>query len=357
MQARTHENFYMKKILYILSFLALFFEGNLKAQDIHFSQVNEVPLFLSPANTGFYNGYFRAIINYRNQWSAMDKAFQTSALSIDGGLFKSKRRKAFLGMGLTIFRDQAGAAKLNTTNAMFNVSGLVKLSRRSVLSAGVGFGIAATNGDYSNLIYESQFNGNSFDPSAATGEKVVYRQFTTYDLAAGLAYEYSTAISDQDHDDVRSFKIAGGAYHLNKPEQNYGAGSQYNLPIRWVLALNMHVDFEDTKFSMAPAVVYQKQEKFYELMAGTYVKYRSRVGTKTTGKKTENAMGFGLFYRYNDALVPKLIYEAGDFAVGLSYDVNLSGYRTASRYKGGFEVSLRYNNLASSLFDARKEFR
>jgi type IX secretion system PorP/SprF family membrane protein len=347
----------MKKTLYILSFLVLFFAGNLKAQDIHFSQVNEVPLFLSPANTGFYNGYFRAIINYRNQWSAMDKAFQTYAVSIDGGLFKSKRRKAFLGMGLTVFRDQAGAAKLNITNAMFNVSGLVKLSRRSVLSAGVGFGVAATNGDYSKLIYETQFDGNNFDPSSPTGEKVVYRQFTTYDLSAGLAYEFSTAISDQDHDDVRSFKIALGGYHLNKPEQNYGAGSQYNLPVRWVAAFSSHFDFEDTKFSLAPSVVYQQQEKFQELMAGTYLKYRTRVGTKTTGKKTENGIGIGLFYRYNDALVPKLIYEAGDFAVGVSYDVNLSGYRTASRYKGGFEVSLRYNNLASSLFDARKEYR
>jgi type IX secretion system PorP/SprF family membrane protein len=347
----------MKKILYILSFLVLFFAGNLKAQDIHFSQVNEVPLFLSPANTGFYNGYFRAIINYRNQWSAMDKAFQTYAVSIDGGLFKSKRRKAFLGMGLTVFRDQAGVAKLNTTNAMFNVSGLVKMSRRSVLSAGIGFGVTATNGDYSKLIYETQFDGNNFDPSAPTGEKVVYRQFSTYDLSAGLAYEFSTAISDQDHDDVRSFKIALGGYHMNKPEQNYGAGSQYRLPIRWVAAFNSHFDFEDTKFSLDPAVVYQQQEKFWELMAGTYLKYRTRVGTKTTGKRTENGIGIGLFYRYNDALVPKLIYEAGDFAVGISYDVNLSGYRTASRYKGGFEVSLRYNNLASSLFDARKEYR
>ena len=347
----------MKKIHYILSFLVLFSVGNLKAQDIHFSQVNEVPLFLSPANTGFYNGYFRAIINYRNQWAAMNKAFQTYAISIDGGLFKSKRRKAFLGMGLTIYRDQAGVAKLNTTNAMFNVSGLVKMSRRSVLSAGIGFGIAATNGDYSKLIYESQFDGNVFDPAASTGEKVVYRQFTTYDLAAGLAYEFSTAISDQDHDDVRSFKIAAGAYHLNKPEQNYGAGSQYHLPIRWVLSLNSHFDFEDTKFSMAPMLVYQQQAKNWELVGGTYVKYRTRTGTKTTGKRTENGIGVGLFYRYQDALIPKLIYEAGDLAIGIAYDVNVSGYRAASRYRGGFEVSLRYNNLASSLFVARKEYR
>src|SRR3954464_7395152 len=86
------------------------------AQDIHFSQVNETPLFLSPANTGFFNGYIRATANYRNQWSSMNKAFQTQAIAIDGGLFRSKKRQAFMGLGLTIFRDQAGVAKVRTTN-------------------------------------------------------------------------------------------------------------------------------------------------------------------------------------------------------------------------------------------------
>jgi hypothetical protein len=56
-------------------------------------------------------------------------------------------------------------------------------------------------------------------------------------------------------------------------------------------------------------------------------------------------------------LIPKLLFETGDFAIGMAYDVNISGYRRASKYKGGFEVSLRYNKLASSLFASRKEFR
>lgn len=347
----------MKKTYYILSLLVFIFASNLKAQDIHFSQINETPLFLSPANTGFYNGYFRAELNYRNQWAAMNNAFQTFALSIDGGVFKSKRRKAFLGLGLTLFRDQAGEARLSTTSALLNVSGLVKLNRRSVLSAGVAAGAAATNGDYSKLIYASQFDGNNYDPTASSGEKVVYRQFTTTDIGAGLAYEYIATKTDQDHDDVSSFKLAVGAYHLNRPVQNYGAGSSYKMPVRWAYSFTSHFDFEDTKFSMTPTLVYQTQGKAWELIGGTYIKYRTRVGTKTTGKKTQNGIGLGIYYRTDDALIPKLLYEAGDYAIGISYDVNLSPYRSASNYKGGFEISLRYNNLASSLFDARKEFR
>ena len=66
----------MKKTIFIYSILIILINNKLNAQDIHFSNINEAPLFNSPANTGFYNGYFRSIINYRSQWGAMNKAFQ-----------------------------------------------------------------------------------------------------------------------------------------------------------------------------------------------------------------------------------------------------------------------------------------
>jgi type IX secretion system PorP/SprF family membrane protein len=347
----------MKKIIYFLSLWILIFTCKLNAQDIHFSQVNETPLFLSPANTGFFNGYVRVVANYRNQWAAMNNAFQTYALSVDGGLFKSKRRKAFMGLGFTLFTDQAGAAKIRKTTALINISGLVKLDRNSSLSGGIAAGAAATNANYDNLSFASQFEGNNYDPSLSSGEKVVYRQFTTTDVAAGLAYEYNTSKADQDHDDIKAYRIAFGAFHLNRPEQNFGAGSSYKMPIRFAYSFTSNLDLEDTKFSITPTLIFQTQGKFNQLLGGTYLKYRTNTGTKTTGQRTQNGIGIGLFYRVNDALIPKFMFESGDFAMGVSYDVNLSGYRTASNYRGGFEVSIRYNNLASSLFAARKEFR
>src|SRR4051812_41527101 len=89
---------FMKQARYLLltALLAVWSCG-LKSQDIHFSQIFETPLLLSPANAGFFNGYTRVIAIYRNQWAAMNNAFQTPGISIDGGLFKSKKRAAFMG--------------------------------------------------------------------------------------------------------------------------------------------------------------------------------------------------------------------------------------------------------------------
>src|ERR1043165_4580018 len=103
--------------------MILFFAFGAQSQDVHFSQIYETPLLLSPANTGFFNGYVRAIVNYRNQWASMNKAYQTMGLSLDGGLFKSKKRPAFMGIGFTLFRDQAGVAAITKTSALLHISG------------------------------------------------------------------------------------------------------------------------------------------------------------------------------------------------------------------------------------------
>ena len=347
----------MKKIVYIFSFLMVVFAAEIKAQDIHFSNINEAPLFNSPANTGFYNGYFRFIANYRSQWGAMNKAYQTIAVSVDGGLFKSKRRKAFLGVGLTVFNDKAGSANLQKTNALLNLSGVIKTGRRSALSVGIAGGVSANNANYNNLTYGSQFDGNNIDNTVVSGETVVYRQFTTTDIAAGAAYEYAKVSTDSDHDDVSSFKISIGAFHLNKPVQDFGPGSNYRLPVRLTGNIITHFDFEDTKFSVTPTFLYHRQGQAWQFVTGSYVKYRMKMGTKVTGQKTENGIGIGFFYRSKDAFIPKLIFEAGDWAFFGSYDINVSGYRTASKYSGGFEVGIRFNNLSSSLFDSRSEFK
>jgi type IX secretion system PorP/SprF family membrane protein len=359
----------MKQFKYFLFLSVLVSSLSIKAQDPQFSQITETPLLINPANTGFYNGHFRAIVNYRNQWQSMGKAFQTTNISIDAGLFKSKRRKAFLGVGFVLYQDQAGAAKFRKTNAMLNLSGLVKLSKKSVLSAGIYGGAVGTNADYSKLTFASQFDGNAIDNTAPTGENVIFRSFTTTDVGAGLAYEYSSVKIDQDHDDVIKFRVGLAAYHLNRPKQEFSAGADYRLPVRWVGNITSTIDFEDTRFTLAPTALIQKQgtkdnsipnsffiRGAYDYMVGTYLKVRMSTGTKTTGQKTQNVIGFGLFYRSQDALIPTLLAELGDYAIGLSYDVNISGYTAASKYMGGFEVSLRYNALSSSLFATRSEY-
>src|SRR5699024_6761817 len=51
---------------------------------------------------------------------------------------------------------------------------------------------------------------------------------------------------------------------------------------------------------------------------------------------------FGATYRHKDAVIPFVGFHLGDFTLGLSYDVNVSGLDVASLNQGGIELSLTY---------------
>src|ERR1700741_4799335 len=99
----------MKTTLRLIALSSVFALG-LNAQDIHFSQFNEAPLLINPANTGLFNGYSRANLNYRNQWSSAGSPFKTIAASFDAEIGLKKAKGAYLGLGGFVFQDKAGAA-------------------------------------------------------------------------------------------------------------------------------------------------------------------------------------------------------------------------------------------------------
>ncbi len=55
------------------------------------------------------------------------------------------------------------------------------------------------------------------------------------------------------------------------------------------------------------------------------------------------AFSLGAFCRINDAIIPSLLIEYDKYALGFSYDLNISKLRTASKLNGGMEISLRFN--------------
>ena len=358
----------MKKISIVLLILLSVFNLDVKSQDIHLAQIQEAPLVYNPANTGFFAGYYRIIAGYRNQWASMGKPYQTMGLSVDGGIFRNRYKNAFLGVGLNIFNDKAGSAAIQLTNVNFNICAILKASKKTIFSAGIYGGLSMNSGKYSNLTYASQFNGTEIDPALPSQESVTYHKFTNSDFGAGLAYEWSNLRTHNDRDDIKSVRIGVAAYHLNKAPQTFGSNTYttptgvsiekepYILPTRYVASIVTRFDINNTKISITPTIIYMKQATATEITGGMYLKYRFKNGTKITGEKVENSIGIGMFYRVNDAIIPQVLIDMGSYAIGISYDANVSSYRKASRTIGGFEISLRYNKLADALFNKRSEY-
>ena len=60
------------------------------AQDVHFSQFYQTPLFVNPALTGAFSGNQRLILNYKDQWTSFGSPFKTYAFQFDASILKKK---------------------------------------------------------------------------------------------------------------------------------------------------------------------------------------------------------------------------------------------------------------------------
>ena len=86
-----------------------------------------------------------------------------------------------------------------------------------------------------------------------------------------------------------------------------------------------------------------------QIQGGLLLSHELVPGDKETDKVTISG---GVFYRLKDALVPVIKLDYHQFGVGITYDVNISKLKTASQFRGAYELTLSYkafrNNYNSS---------
>lgn len=337
------------KHIVIGSLLSCLCGGSMLAQDVHFSQFTETPQLLNPAATGVYNGYMRAILNYKNQWTAMGKAYNTGAASFDIPMFDYNERKAHLGAGLNFFSDRAGDSQFGLTQVNLCISAILPVSKSSKFSTGISIGGAQHKANLNSLVWGNQYNGTGFDPNINSYESTPVSSFMYFDLGAGIYYEYNSGKITFERNEAKRLGIGVAYYHINRPTQKYFSVSE-KLYGKIVATINGHFDKTGTKLSIRPSAMFALQGPNMEITAGCALRYRLKNGTKITGFYSESGIAIGVNYRYQDAIIPYLFYELKDFGIGVSYDLNVSSYKKASHLNGGAEVSLKYFIQKGALF-------
>jgi len=323
------------------------------AQDIHFSQFNENPMHINPAYTGMFDGLFRATINYRSQWASMGHPYTTAAAAFDMPLMYAKNR-AYMGVGAFLYRDQAGDSKFGTFQGLVSVSGIVPLNDYQKISAGIQGGYSQRSATITDLQWENQYVNGAYDPTASPNEGNLLTSFPYADLSGGLAYQVRNVAGNIDGKDVFELNAGASVFHFNKPQEKFHQGGSARLDMRYVFHVQVRYDFPGSRWSLRPSAYYMQQGPAHEILFGSLIRYRIKNGTKITNFYSESGIGLGLHYRWNDAIVPQLYYDLGDLFIGVSYDINISKYAAASKYNGGFEVTLRYANMNGALYKNKK---
>ena len=317
----------MKLLLSFFSFI-LFTGVSCMAQDIHFSQYNSSPMNLNPALTGMFDGDYRFVGNQRNQWRSitLPYTYHTYGGSADARNFMDKEN---VNAGFSLYNDKAGDSKFSTLQ--LNLAGAYSkaIDTSHSVTIGIQTGFTQRKINYDNLSFDSQYNGLYYDPGTGNGESFAKTSFIYLNLNSGISWSYIPR---------ERFKIMAGMalYNINKPKQSFFNDRDIKLDRKITLFGSGQFKVNE-KLDVLPSFLFMGQGRYREYLVGSSVKY---ILEDIVGKY--RAVYIGSWFRMRDAGFISAGMDYDNINVGISYDINVSNLRPASRSRDGFEVSVIY---------------
>jgi len=329
----------LKNILSFWLILILLGFCELKAQNMEFTQFYAAPLNLNAALTGTGKCQ-RAIANYRNQWSGLDRGFNAGYTNYMASYDKYvKKYKS--GIGFSVLVDNSGGAAPrinqdpNATNsniATTNAKGIrsartfyhptlhyaykVFLAENFIMQIGMQASYVLSSIRSDNFIFENQIDpltgyNSSFsnDPSFLAENINNINPF--FNFGSGIAFFNDIAF--------------GGVSvkNITQPKLSYLGGT--NVPTLYrritvhggtIIPLSTHYNKETF---IAPEFLFSVQGPLKQLNFGLYWE----------GKMADHPVYAGMWVRhslsYLDAFIPYFGIQpnSGDMKVAFSYDVTL----------------------------------
>jgi len=304
----------------------------LQAQDPHFSQFFASPLTLNPAFTGKFDGNLRIAGNYRNQWATINNAFKTTSFSLDLPILQNRiDQNDTWGVGAMAYSDQSAnsAVKLNyfTLSTAFHKG----LDENGAHQLGAAF-----QGTFSNMLinvsslkFEDQLTSSGFTGVTSENFGNATLQSKYFDLNAGVLYTGSSSIEN-------NFYVGVSMFHINRPKQNFTESAFFLLNPRTTIHAGGYFPAGDNNILHLSGLHSQQAKQQETLIGGTM---QFVVGG---GQVKPTSFYAGSWIRFNDAVIPYLGLEYGDFRFGVTYDVTTSSLKGASESRGGLELSLIY---------------
>ena len=315
-------------LLLVVSLLVKF----ARSQDINFSQFYDLPLLRNPSLAGIFSGDIRITSAYRNQWQSVTVPYRTFGLGVEVKKPIGENSDDFFTYGMQLSSDIAGDSKLSRTQAfpVFNYHKSLSGDKNTYLSAGIMGGPVMQRFDPTKLTFDDQYINGAYSPANPTKQTFNTTKLTYWDGAAGLCFSSVTGQSTR-------YYIGVGLFHFTEPKVAFQKQNDIILNKKWVVNAGFAAPINDEdRLIMYLDYFMQggsRQGQGGLMLNHDFVQYDEDQKISISG---------GLFYRWNDAFLPVVKLDYYDYSMGMSYDVNSSKLKSASQYRGAFELTLSY---------------
>lgn len=328
----------MKKV-YLFSVLAVLSLQTM-AQDAHFTQIQASTDWLNPAAAGALNGVQGNLI-YRSQWNSIGDFYQTTYASGQFRFGEKNKQRGFSAAGITILNDRSGATRLNNLNAGLTYAYHIRLDDKQTFGAGIYAGFMQRRFTGDDLKWGSQYDGVQYN-ATLPGEIINTPQRSLFDVSAGVCWTWKSSETYMTANNQRMFRIGVGGWHLNRP--NVGFFNTDKLAMRFSVHGDGLIGLGNTPLALVPSVLYQRQIT-NEILFGSLIRYTVKESSRYTGFVTSSSVAIGGYLRNRDSFAIAAQMQWSNYSLGINYDINISGLRTATNGRGGFEISFRYTGV------------
>ncbi|MFM7731606.1 MAG: PorP/SprF family type IX secretion system membrane protein, partial [Flavobacteriales bacterium] len=321
----------MRRLTTYLALLFLVLRA--QAQDIHFTQFWQTALYTNPSQVGIYDGAHRIAAVHKNQWRSVTTPYSTFGLSYDASqiTLPARWRKEDdvpvrltpWSIGAQFYYDQAGDSRMRSNQLLLTVGRRFDMGS-FVIQPAVTWGLSGMRLDYSALNFDTQWNGLYFDPSAPNAENFSRMSMRWMDVSGGL-------VVGQLRDVRRPWKIGMAVFNITEGKQSFYSDATVQLNRRWTMQYNQSFPI-GTRWRIDALLQAQRQGVYREINPGALVHFVT--ASKPWYKESFYA---GIIARIGDAGCAVVGIESGPWNVGLSYDVNVSPLKIASKGRGSLE--------------------
>lgn len=290
-----------------------------------------------------FNGDYRVGAVYRSQWFSVPVSYSTFGLSGEKRIKPRQFEKDMLGAGLMINSDRAGDARYGTTQVYASGSYIFLGKRDSslIITLGANVGWCHVGFDYNKMTFDNQYDGFTYNKGISSGEQFTWTSLNFADVGLGSVIQYI-------HREKHRFSYGIGLQHLSTPVISYLNNNQSRLDLKWTNCLSYNTPISERTDIIAEAL-FTKQGKNYELIPHTSLKYYF-------DREDNKAVLAGLCLRARDAVIFRMGYTNQTMQSGISYDINISRFNTASNFRGGLEIFINYIIKVKPGFVARKRY-
>ena len=285
-----------------------------------------------------FDGTLRATVIYRNQWADAMVPFATYGVSADKPITLSKRSD-YIGIGLQVFRDQAGDGNL------INFTGSISTayhrpfgkSKKPFSSKEFSIGIQGGYFQRSTNLSDIYFNTalppmySSYNPFYTLG---IGNNISDYTFNAGASYSQSV-------NSCFNFTIGLSANNINQPVDAIEKIQQKHLGIdrnyTAVLGANWTIS---KRLTLRPAMLYVARGDGNDIIFGNEFCYA--VTTRDLHHYPPTSVFIAVWYRSADIMTIAAGLKYKRLNIGFGFDQPVSSPSYSGSGGRGIELSLKY---------------